>query len=71
MWARSRVDTWGTSSAAPLRIPISGIPVHKFSTKMLKELGLRYYTPDVHRAALRPCPFSWQRNLGLKVELSP
>lgn len=26
-------------------------PLHRFSSKKLNELGLRYYTPDVHKAA--------------------
>nr|ALJ10923.1 spermidine synthase [Dolomedes sulfureus] len=40
-------------------------PVHKFSTKMLKELGLRYYTPDVHRAAFALALFSGR---GIRTE---
>lgn len=51
--------------------PISNFrnPVHTFTTKQLKELGLRYYTPDVHRASFA-LPLFLAEALELKWELS-
>ncbi|XP_055925738.1 spermidine synthase-like [Argiope bruennichi] len=44
------------------------IPVNRFSHQILKELGLKYYTPDVHRAAFS-LPLFVAEDLGLDWEV--
>jgi len=44
-------------------------PFHKFTPKMLKDLNLRYYTPDVHRAAFA-LPLYIAEEMGLNWEVS-
>jgi len=44
-------------------------PLHKFTPKTMRELGLRYYTPDIHRAAFA-LPLSIAEQLGLNWEVS-
>ncbi|XP_035213312.1 spermidine synthase-like isoform X2 [Stegodyphus dumicola] len=43
-------------------------PLHKFSSEMLRELKLRYYTPDVHRAAFA-LPLFVAEQMGLKWQV--
>lgn len=44
-------------------------PVHRFSPKVVKDLGLKYYTSNVHRSSMA-LPAFLAEELGLKWELS-
>lgn len=44
-------------------------PLHRFTPKMLKELGLRYYTPDIHKAAFA-LPLYIAEAMGLNWKVS-
>jgi len=43
-------------------------PIHKFSSKTLEELNLKYYTPDVHRASFA-LPLYVAKEMGLEWKI--